>query len=57
MVTHVFKEVFPLLFNMNTLVIHHSLFLAYINSLCVGILEDFDIGIIQVEVALTVLSS
>ena len=54
MVTYVFNKLLPLLFNMNTLVSHHSLSLAYTNRFYVGILEDF-IVIIQAKAALTLL--
>ena len=53
MVTNV---LLPLLFNMNTLVSHHSLSLAYTNRFYVGIMEDI-IPIIQDKAALTLLST
>ena len=54
MVTHVFNKLLPFLFNMNTLVTHHSLSLAYTNRFCVGMLAVLILAI-KVEAALTVL--
>ena len=54
MVTHVFNKLLPLLFNMNTLVSHQSLSLAYTNRFYVGIVED-SILITQPEAVLTLL--